>query len=141
MTSSLFVDTSGWGSLFINTQPHHLQADHHFRQALQQRRNLITTNYIIAELVALLHSPLRIPRSRVFDVIDGIKAAPYVQVICIDQAIDTAAWELCKSRADKNWSLVDCSSFVVMQQLSLQEALTTDHHFEQAGFMRLLKPS
>jgi len=35
--------------------------------------------------------------------------------------------------------MIDCTSFVVMQQLALTEALTTDHHFEQAGFIRLLK--
>jgi predicted nucleic acid-binding protein len=43
-------------------------------------------------------------------------------------------------RQDKSWSLVDCSSFVVMQQRGIVEALTTDEHFEQAGFVRLLKP-
>jgi predicted nucleic acid-binding protein len=37
------------------------------------------------------------------------------------------------------WSLVDCASFVVMRQQGIVEALTTDHHFEQAGFVRLLK--
>ncbi|MFM6058496.1 MAG: hypothetical protein ACKO1I_17670 [Microcystis aeruginosa] len=52
---------------------------------------------------------------------------------------DTLAWTLCKSRIDKAWSLVDCTSFIVMQQMEIQEALTTDQHFEQAGFIRLLK--
>jgi uncharacterized protein len=64
---------------------------------------------------------------------------PYVEIIHIDSATDTLAWKLCKSRLDKAWSLVDCSSFVVMQQLNILEALTTDQHFEQAGFIRLLK--
>jgi len=54
-------------------------------------------------------------------------------------ATDAAAWVLLKSRKDKFWSLVDATSFVVMQQLGIQESLTTDHHFEQAGFIRLLK--
>ena len=57
----------------------------------------------------------------------------------IDNVTDTLAWTLYKSRLDKAWSLVDCSSFVVMQQLGIQKALTTDQHFEQAGFIRLLK--
>jgi predicted nucleic acid-binding protein len=51
-----------------------------------------------------------------------------------DQGID-----LYDSRPDKEWSLTDCISFVVMQQLQLSEALTGDRHFEQAGFRALLK--
>jgi len=71
--------------------------------------------------------------------VDAVKTASYVNVIYIDAVIETAAWSLLKNRADKTWSLVDATSFVIMQQLGVQEALTTDHHFEQAGFIRLLK--
>lgn len=132
------MDTAGWASLFIKTQPYHFQADQNFRSALQQKR-IYTTNYVIAELVALLNSPLRVSRSRLFEVVDAIKTATYVEVIHINPETDALAWKLCKSRLDKAWSLVDCTSFVVMQQMSIQEALTTDQHFEQAGFTRLLK--
>ncbi|HUY32314.1 MAG TPA: hypothetical protein VMV69_06000 [Pirellulales bacterium] len=62
-----------------------------------------------------------------------------VEVVTMDVTLDDAAWELWRTRLDKEWSLVDCVSFVVMQQRNLTEALTTDHHFEQAGFVRLLK--
>jgi hypothetical protein len=46
---------------------------------------------------------------------------------------------LYRQRADKDWSLTDCISFVVMRQRGLTEALTGDHHFEQAGFVALLR--
>lgn len=137
--SSLFVDTSGWASLFIHSQTYYPQAEQYFRLALQQKQKIYTTNYVIAELVALLNSPLRISRSRVFEIVDAIKLVNYVEVVHIDEATDALAWTLCKSRRDKAWSLVDCSSFVVMQKLSIQEALTTDQHFDQASFVRLLK--
>jgi predicted nucleic acid-binding protein len=42
-------------------------------------------------------------------------------------------------RADKAWSLTDCVSFVVMADLGITDALTGDHHFEQASFRALLK--
>ena len=103
--SNLFIDTSGWASLFVNTQPYHSQADRYFRLAIQQQKSVVTTNYVISELVALLGSPLRIPRPRIFEAIDAIKTVPYVQIIYIDKATDTAAWELCKGRPDKAWSL------------------------------------
>jgi len=78
-------------------------------------------------------------RSQVFEVVDAIKTVTYIEVVHIVGEADALAWKLCKSRLDKAWSLVDCSSFVVMQKLDIQAALTTDQHFEQAGFVRLLK--
>jgi uncharacterized protein len=47
--------------------------------------------------------------------------------------------DLFGKRPDKEWSLTDCISFVVMQEQGLTDALTADHHFDQAGFVRLLK--
>jgi predicted nucleic acid-binding protein len=47
---------------------------------------------------------------------------------------------LYESRLDKDWGLTDCTSFVVMQQRGITEAFTSDRHFEQAGFVRLMKP-
>lgn len=47
--------------------------------------------------------------------------------------------ELYSQRPDKNWSLTDCISFQVMKSFGITEALTGDHHFEQAGFVALLK--
>jgi predicted nucleic acid-binding protein len=67
--NSLFIDTSGWASLFISTQPYYHQAEQHFRLSLKQQKKLYTTNYILAELVALLNSPLRVSRSRLIEII------------------------------------------------------------------------
>ncbi|MFE4105047.1 type II toxin-antitoxin system VapC family toxin [Almyronema epifaneia] len=137
----LFVDTSGWASFFISAEPTHKQAVQSFITAHKQKHAISTSNYVIAELVALLQSPLRVQRSQIFTIIDTIKTTPYLDVIHIGADIDAAAWQLCKSRLDKKWSLVDCASFVLMQQHDIQAALTTDHHFEQAGFTRLLNPT
>jgi predicted nucleic acid-binding protein len=89
--------------------------------------------------VALLASPLRIPRPKAITFIQSLKTSPYVEVIYISKEIDAKAWELLTQRQDKEWSLVDCSSFIVMQDRKITESLTNDHHFEQAGFIRLLK--
>lgn len=111
-----------------------------YRAARKQGRKVVTTNYILTELVALLTSPLRIPRAAIISFVDGVKTSPYVDVVHIDIVLDEQAWRLLTRRQDKIWSLVDCSSFVVMEQRGIVEALTTDEHFEQAGFVRLLKP-
>jgi uncharacterized protein len=136
MPNSLFIDTSGWASFFIQDQPHYPQALQALSHARTENHAIITTNYIITELVALLYSPFRLPRNQIINI---IKSRSYIQIIHIDPLTDQAAWELCQNRPDKPWSLVDCSSFIIMQQHNIQQALTTDHHFEQAGFIRLLK--
>ena len=134
-----FVDTSGWASFFVRTEPHHAKAIELMTQWQQQNGRVVTTNYILSELAALFTSPLRVPRSTILDCIQTICSRPWVEVVHIDPSLDEAAWKLFGDRLDKEWSLVDCASFVVMQQRGLTDALTADHHFEQAGFVRLLK--
>ena len=135
----IFVDTAGWGNLVDTLQKFHAETKTVYLSAKQNGSRLVTTNYVIAELVALLSSPLRIPRTKSIKFIESIKSSALVDIIHIDEDLDAKSWDLLKNRADKNWSLVDCSSFVVMQENKIVEALTTDHHFEQAGFIRLLK--
>jgi predicted nucleic acid-binding protein len=111
--SSALIDTSGWASAFDGQQPCHQAAIAAFKQMRQSNLKIITSNHVIAELVALLRSPLRISRAQIFTTIDTIKTYPHLEIIHIDSAID-AAWSLCKAHPDKPWSLVDCSSFVLI---------------------------
>lgn len=137
--SVLFVDTAGWGHLFDSSQPYHSKASTIYRTARQTGREIVTTNYIIAELAALLTNPLSIPRKTTVELLEGLKSSPYVEVIHVDSKLDEEAWQLFKRHQDKEWSLVDCASFVIMRERDSTEALTTDHHFEQAGYVSLLK--
>ena len=136
--ANIFADTSGWAELLDPTQQYHTMATNLFQEVQRQRRKLVTTNYIITELVALLTRPLRHSRLKIIEFIQDLKLSAHVEIIHIDPTLDTQAWQLLTERPDKTWSLVDCSSFVVMQQRNIIAALTTDHHFEQAGFVSLL---
>jgi uncharacterized protein len=82
-------------------------------------------------LVALLTSPLRIPRPAIIAFINSLKTSPHVEIIHVDTALDEQAWQLLSQRQDKEWSLVDCASFILMKQRGLLEAFTTDDHFER----------
>jgi len=137
--NGLFIDTSGWGNLFDSSQPYHFQATEIYLSAKAEDQKVITTNYVIVELVSLLISPLRVPRQKIIQFISGLKLSPYLKIIHIDASLDDQAWQFFQKHQDKDWSLVDCSSFVIMNQINIAEALTSDHHFEQAGFIRLLK--
>jgi predicted nucleic acid-binding protein len=110
----IFADTAGWGHLVDATQAYHNRAATLYRSARQQGRTVITTNYILTELIALLLSPLRIPHPQIVAFIAGLKASPYVDIVHVDPTLDGQAWQLFTERPDKEWSLVDCTSFVVM---------------------------
>ena len=135
--NSLFVDTSGWAHLVDRSTVLHRDVRTIYQQALTRQRLFETTNYIIAELVALLTSRSRISRQQIVSFVDALKAAPHVEIIHMNTELDAAAWMLLKNRTDKEWSLVDASSFVVMTSFGMTEALTTDHHFTQAGFVQV----
>jgi predicted nucleic acid-binding protein len=138
LMTDIFVDTADWVRLVDSTQTQHVQAATLYRTGRQQGRKFITTNYILAELGALLTSPLRISRPAIIGFINSLKTSPYVEIAHIDATLDEQAWRLLSQRRDKGWSLVDCASCVLMKQRGLL-AFTTDEHFEQAGFTRLLR--
>ena len=99
--AELFCDTSGWGHLVDPTQPYHTLATNLYRKARNDNRRVITTNYVISELVALFTSPLRIPRSTTVAFIESLKSSPYVEVIHIDRTLDEESWELLANRRTK----------------------------------------
>ena len=135
--NEVFADTSGWASFFREQERHHAKAVALMTQWQEENRHVVTTNYVLGELIALCER-LRVPRSRSVSYIHSIRAETWIEIVHIDEQLDVRAWELLENRLDKTWSLVDCASFVVMEQRGLTDALTTDHHFEQAGFVRLL---
>jgi predicted nucleic acid-binding protein len=136
--AEIFVDTSGWASLLERAEPDHAEALACLDRALQNNDHLVTTNFVLIELTALLTSPLRIPKPRQIHLLHDLQRDPMLSVVRINDRLESDAWTIWQDRPDKTWSLVDCSSFVLMEQRRIQQALTTDHHFEQAGFVRLL---
>jgi predicted nucleic acid-binding protein len=70
--------------------------------------------------------------------INDLRNDPLVEVVVVDSELFQRALTLFGQRNDKDWGLTDCISFVLMQERGLTEALTTDSHFSQAGFRRLL---
>ena len=69
---------------------------------------------------------------------DGIRNDPKVTIVPLSIELFEQGIALYTARPDKDWSLTDCISFLIMEQLQLREAAATDHHFDQAGFNALL---
>ena len=104
--------------------------------ARRSRGPLVTTAWVLTELAdGLAMTPRRHAFRQVLEDLEANKANLIVpaNVETFEKGV-----ELYHARPDKQWSLTDCISFVVMQDQGLREALTGDHHFTQAGFSMLL---
>jgi uncharacterized protein len=117
---------------------HHQQAVGALNQVWEDGGLLITTNLVLIELTGLLVR-MRIDKIQQVEFFANIGLDPSIEVKSVVPDIELAAWELWKARLDKSWSMVDCASFVIMKEMTLDEVVTHDHHFEQAGYVRLLK--
>jgi len=131
----MLLDTSGLLCLFHAAERQHEDAVTFFNAAPIK----LTTSYVLAEFVALAHSR-RLPRRPTLDFVAALQASTEITVVYVHEALHYAALELLQQRVDKNWSLCDAVSMVLQRQYGILETLTTDHHFEQAGFVRLLEP-
>lgn len=98
---------------------------------------LVTTAWVVTELANALHRT--IDRPAFLDTLAALRADDGVVLLPPDQVLFDAGLDLYARRSDKEWSLTDCISFVVMRERGITDALTGDHHFEQAGFVALLK--
>ena len=107
----------------------------HHRLALEANgvdRPIITTAWVLLELADHL-CDLR-NRHLFPQILQALRADRRMRILPADQAVLEQAIDLYRRRPDKEWSLTDCTSFVVMGAEGVSEALTADHHFEQAGF-------
>ncbi len=97
---------------------------------------IVTTRWVLAEVADALCTGSG--RERAADFITQVEHHPQFRIQGESDALFARGLALFRKRPDKGWSLTDCISFVVMSEEGLTEALTGDHHFEQAAFTALL---
>ena len=132
MASRLFVDTAGWMMLADGSDPKHAKARSARDRLLRQGAILLTTDFVLDETLTLLRMRLGIGAAeRWWDQVD---ASSRVVWEWIDPARAEKARHWFFRWRDKSFSFTDCTSFVVMKELSIRQVLTSDRHFTQAGF-------
>jgi predicted nucleic acid-binding protein len=109
-------------------------------QELAARQAMVLTHDAILTEVANSFSKAawRSVARRIIDDLTESVNLGVAEIVHIDTRLWRQGWDLFVSRRDKDWGLTDCLSFVVMQENNLTSAFTSDRHFEQAGFTRLL---
>lgn len=134
----MLLDTSGLLCYLHRDEPQHQQAV----QLVDNTANsqLLTHSYVLAELVALALIR-RLPRPAVLAFVTDLVESSGVEIVWVNEPLHRQAMQLLTERLDKTYSLCDAVSFVLMRQLAVAVALTTDRHFEQEGFVKLLPPN
>jgi predicted nucleic acid-binding protein len=132
----VFVDTSGLYALVDKKDSQHNAARTAVESLLRKGRRLVVTDYVVAETVNLANarSGTRVA-GRVLDLIDQSAG---IRIEWVGQLRFEATKAFFRKYADHHYSFTDCTSFVVMRELRLPQALTTDGHFPEAGFEALL---
>lgn len=128
-----FVDTAFFLALVLERDEHHRAAIEWQQKA---HGGFVTTDYVLIEVANSLSQ--RAFRAIADELIRKVRTASEFHVVDASLRLMNCGLDLFRDRHDKDWSLTDCISFVVMRELGLTDALTSDHHFQQAGFRALL---
>lgn len=131
----MLLDTSGLFCLLHKDEPQHAKAIELFAQAKQR----LTHNYMLAELIPLARVR-GLPRDLVLEFSRRAMDNDEVELVWVDELLHRQAVNLLQARRDKTYSLCDAVSFVLMRERQINEVLTTDKHFTQECFTRLLEP-
>ena len=131
----LFVDTAGWVACADAADPAHKKAAVARDRWVRQGGRLVTTDYVVDETLTFLRLRLGLDAAEAWwQQVDGSSLLTWELVT--PARADKARGLFFRYR-DKAFSFTDCTSFVVMRELKLTSALTTDRHFAQAGFIPL----
>ena len=129
----IFVDTGAWYASLVLTDPDHAKA---VRWLTANRSPLLTTDYVIDETLTLLR--VRGERQRALQLGARFFHHGLAEIHKITNADLTLAWKTFEQFDDKGWSFTDCTSKVVMEQLSIKVAFAFDHHFHQFGTIQVV---
>lgn len=131
----LFLDTSFVIALELADERYHPVAKQYWQGLKNSSLQLVTSSYVFDEIVTFLSSRNR--HDKAVEVGNRLISSPTVQIIQVDAALFSDAWQYFQKHDDKSYSLTDCISFLLMERLSIQTALTFDQHFVQAGYQKV----
>jgi predicted nucleic acid-binding protein len=130
----VFVDTNAYGALAVARDQSHQRALDVLRMLSQNHHRLYTTNFVLAETHALILA--RRGREAALRTLRRIEGGS-TTVIRVDEGDERRARQIIEDHRDKDYTLTDAMSFVVMERLAIVQAFTFDRHFRQYGFVVL----
>lgn len=133
----VFADTSYWIAILNPRDELHSRAV----SLAQELRTVevVTSDLVLVEFLNSFSSGGTRLREAAAGVVVSARSSSRIQIVSCADNLLWRALESYRLASDKNWSLTDCASFVIMREYGLTSALTHDRHFEQAGFRSLLR--
>jgi predicted nucleic acid-binding protein len=136
MKAEVFLDAAYAIALSVPKDSYHERAVLLADAMEATKTRLVTTHAVMLEIGNALSKQRYRPAA--VALLQSLEADPNVTIVLLSEDLYARAFRLYRERADKEWGLTDCVSFVVMQDRKISEVLTTDEHFQQAGFCALL---
>jgi predicted nucleic acid-binding protein len=134
--NKVFLDAAYAIALSSVSDKYHQKAEKLAKKIQADDMKMITTRAVMLEIGNAL-AKVRY-RAAAIELLDSIEEDPNIEIIPLSEELYEQAIELYRQRQDKEWGITDCISFTVMEEHTLTKALTTDDHFQQAGFSALL---
>lgn len=139
MPKVVFADAAFWIARFSKRDSFHTKAKELSEDIKKNKTQIITSEMVLSELLDGVATKNPSMRTEIAEVIKHIPKDNTIEVIPMSHEQFVEALDLYHSREDKEWGVTDCSSICIMQTKEIKEVLTTDHHFEQAGYKILMK--
>jgi predicted nucleic acid-binding protein len=133
----VFVDTAALIALVSTRDSLHAKAIALIKELRIKKAQLITTESVLFEFCNALSAIEFRSKAAVF--VDALRTNSNIPINASSADMFEKSLMLYRKRSDKEWSLTDCNSFTVMQEQKITYAFTSDKHFEQAGFIKLLQ--
>jgi len=139
MPETIFWDTSAFVALGNRDDELHEAAVLASTELVNVRAQILTTDAVLTEVAnAFSKISFRPMARRIIEAFYQSVEMGSAQLVHVDRPLWQRGWQLFLDRPDKDWGLTDCISFVVMKDMKLRRAFTSDHHFEQAGYAKLI---
>jgi uncharacterized protein len=132
----VFGDTSFFFALVAKRDPAHRPAVAAYEKLLRAGARVVTTDYIVDETLTLTKARIGAPST--LALLDRIESSEAIDLELLDSDRFVTSKQYFRRHSDHGYSFTDCTSFVVMDELEIRAALTTDRHFAEAGFEVLL---
>ena len=133
----VFIDTSYLIAILDPKDDRHEKAIK-VSQSLENNQQ-VTSEMVLTELLNAFSTRGKFLRQVSLNVLDSLISDPKVEIVSQSGELFEQACQYYKQRLDKEYSLTDCASMVIMRQRGIDEVLTHDHHFQQEGFKALLR--